>query len=118
MARVYGLKPASEDPLVGGAAAVGGLRTVSNAHFMRRLGENHGFEYKKVPLNRRDGHLLSDLASPEESTYAKRKLLTRQRKDQALRAQKESKSRQLEMSYHLASPAARIRNLIATQQKR
>ena len=42
------------------------------------------FKLKKVPLQSKDGHLLSDVASPEESTYAKRKLLSKQRKELAL----------------------------------
>ena len=36
--------------------------------------EQKGFELKKVPILRKDGHVLSDVASPDESRYAKRKL--------------------------------------------
>ena len=57
--------------------------------FSKRFGENHEFEYKRVPLLKRDGHLYSNVASPEESGYVKKKLLNKQRKDKALEIQKE-----------------------------
>lgn len=72
MQRVYGLQPASELPINAAAKTV--------------LDGDHGFEFKKVPLQcKGDGHImLSDLASPEESVYAKRKLLSKQRKEYAM----------------------------------
>ena len=49
------------------------------------LSGNHCFRYKKVPLQSKDGHLLSSIASPKESIYAKRKLLCKQRKEHAMK---------------------------------
>ena len=51
---------------------------------MKRMNEPHDFEYKRVPMLRKDGHVLSDVASPKESEYVKRKLMTKQRKRYAL----------------------------------
>ena len=36
-------------------------------------------------MQSKDGHLLSDLASPKESVYAKRKLISKERKEHALK---------------------------------
>ena len=85
---------------------------------MRRLGNDHGFEFKKVPLRKKDGHIMSDVASPDESLYAKRKLLKQERHDRALEMQKNNQTKMLEMSYHLSSPAAKMRSLILTNQKK
>ena len=42
------------------------------------------FKYKKVPLLSKDGHLdLCDVASPNESMYAKRRLNSKRRHDKA-----------------------------------
>ena len=46
-------------------------------------GNAAGFKLKKVPLSCKDGHLLSNVASPEESKFARRKLLSKQRAELA-----------------------------------
>ena len=50
-------------------------------------GNAAGLKLKKVPLQSKDGHLLSNVASPEESNYARRKLLSKQRKELAQHVQ-------------------------------
>ena len=60
------------------------MHSLNSNKFMRRLGNDHGFEFKKVPLRKKDGHIMSDVASPDESLYAKRKLLKQERHDRAL----------------------------------
>ena len=80
MRRVYGLRAANEQDTPG--------LELETGPFIRRFGENHEFEYKRVPLVTRDGHLYSNVASPQESSYVKKKLLNKQRKDQALEIQK------------------------------
>lgn len=74
----YGLQTVSQ-------AKNGGKPVVSQAKSRNILDENHGFTYKRVPMQSKDGHLLSDLASPKESVYAKRKLISKERKEHALK---------------------------------
>ena len=73
---------------------------------------------QKVPLASKDGLLLSDVASPNESVYAKRKLLSKQREKLAMAVQSEHQNRRLELGFNIASPAARMRSLLMTEQKK
>lgn len=85
----------------------------------QRLGENHNFELKRVPIQRKeDGYVMSDVASPKESAYVRRKLILKERKEHALHVKNLNEHRHLEMSYNVSSPAARIKSLILTQQKK
>ena len=142
MRRVYGLYPASnveqsnkeaaekQSKADNGASSSGRVNSEVginsrraplkslNSGFAKRFGDDHGFEFKKVPLRKKDGHLMSDVASPDESMYARRKLLQQERKVRALEIQKETQAKFLQMSYHLSSPAARMRSLIHTNQKK
>ena len=72
-------------------------------------------QLQKVPLQARDGLMFSDVASPNESVYAKRKLLSKQRKELAMAVQSEHQNRRLELGYNIASPAARMRSLLMTE---
>ena len=123
MRRVYGLNPADQTEVVGRDGAVSPLskyrkKIQANGEETIASDGQEGFEYKKVPIQQRDGHMISDLASPEESRYAKRKLLSKQRKNHALEIQNETKNRQLEMSYNVSSPAAKMRSFMFVQQKK
>lgn len=69
-------------------------------------------------MQSKDGHLLSDLASPKESVYAKRKLISKERKEHALKTQQLQKEKQLQLSFNVASPAATIRSHMLAEQKK
>jgi len=62
--------------------------------------------------------LLSDVASPEESVYAKRKLLVKQRRKLANQVQADVKEKQLEMGFNVTSSAVRMRSHFLVEQKR
>jgi hypothetical protein len=61
---------------------------------------------------------MSDFASPKESVYARRKLILKERKEHALHVKNLNEHRHLEMSFNVSSPAARMKSLILTQQKK
>ena len=67
----------------------------------------------------KDGHLdLCDVASPNESTYAKRRLNSKRRQDHSRNMQLQIRTKQLELGHSVTSPAARMRSLLLNEQKK